>query len=78
MWIAFAYTCMAIGFFLLRSLRYIVLPDSSTTSSTVLNPQRKRRIHFLFAMAILQLVSMWFLSVTVNPIQTTPDAKLQT
>ncbi|KAI9593104.1 hypothetical protein BDF19DRAFT_387730 [Syncephalis fuscata] len=72
MWIAFAYTCMAIGFFLLRSLRYIVLPDSSNTPSTVLNPQRKRRVHFLFAMATLQLVSMWFLSITVNPIETVP------
>jgi hypothetical protein len=60
-WLVFGYTVMAIGFFLLRSLRYVVLPDASISANTVLQPQRKRRVHFLFTLAALQLVSMWLL-----------------
>ncbi|CAJ0911736.1 7853_t:CDS:2, partial [Entrophospora sp. SA101] len=47
----FFYTAFANGFFLLRSLRYVVFPDST---NTVQVPQRKRRIHFLFVVSALQ------------------------
>ncbi|GBC08728.1 hypothetical protein RclHR1_08340014 [Rhizophagus clarus] len=57
---AFIYTVAANGFFLLRSLRYVVLPDTTITN-TVNIPQRQRRIHFLFLVAALQFVFMYFL-----------------
>ncbi|CAB4386200.1 unnamed protein product [Rhizophagus irregularis] len=56
----FIYTVAANGFFLLRSLKYVVLPDTTTTN-TVNVPQRQRRIHFLFLVAALQFVFMYFL-----------------
>uniref|UniRef100_A0A1D1YJM8 Protein transport protein yif1 n=1 Tax=Anthurium amnicola TaxID=1678845 RepID=A0A1D1YJM8_9ARAE len=55
----FFYTVAANGFFLLRSLKYVVLPD--TTTNTVNIPQRQKRIHFLFFVAALQFVFMYFL-----------------
>ncbi|RHZ54192.1 hypothetical protein Glove_429g19 [Diversispora epigaea] len=55
----FFYTAFANGFFLLRSLRHIMLPDSTTTVNFF--PQRKRRIHFLFLVASLQVVLMYLL-----------------
>ncbi|ORZ04975.1 hypothetical protein BCR41DRAFT_312575 [Lobosporangium transversale] len=58
-WAVFLYTGAATGFFLLRSLRYVILPESST--GTVLAPQRKRRIHFLICLSILQFGFMWIL-----------------
>ncbi|KAJ1962485.1 Transport protein yif1, partial [Dispira parvispora] len=59
-WLAFFYTNIAIGFFLLRSLRHIVLPDTSSATATGLH-HRKHRIHFLFIIAALQLVFSWIL-----------------
>ncbi|KAL1925784.1 uncharacterized protein VTP21DRAFT_667 [Calcarisporiella thermophila] len=59
-WVVFFYTAFSVGFFLLRSLRYMVLPDSSTTTATA-SPQRKRRVYFLFVLAALQLVFMFVL-----------------
>ncbi|RIA81779.1 COPII-coated vesicle component Hrf1 [Glomus cerebriforme] len=58
----FFYTVAANGFFLLRSLRYVVFPDTTTTN-TVNIPQRnrQRRIHFLFLVASLQFVFMYLL-----------------
>ncbi|CAG8575029.1 9978_t:CDS:2 [Funneliformis caledonium] len=56
--VIFIYTVAANGFFLLRSLRYVVFPDST---NTVNSPQRKKRIHFLFIVATLQLVLMYLL-----------------
>ncbi|CAG8452260.1 7244_t:CDS:10 [Ambispora gerdemannii] len=55
----FIYTAFSTGFFLLRSLRYVVFPDSTTTVNV---PQRKRRINFLFCIAALQVVLMYFLT----------------
>lgn len=63
-WAVFFYTALSNSFFLLRSLRYILLPDSTTSSSaSTFNPgQRQRRIQFLFFYSfICQIVLMWFL-----------------
>lgn len=62
-WGVFLYTALANSFFLLRSLRYILLPDSSSGSSATYNPsQRQRRIQFLFVYSfVFQIVFMWFL-----------------
>ncbi|KAK9470831.1 uncharacterized protein V1510DRAFT_421950 [Dipodascopsis tothii] len=61
----FFYTFAANAFFLLRSLKYVVLPESSanaTTSTTVNHKQRQRRIQFLFMYSfVCQLVLMWVL-----------------
>ncbi|CAG8526711.1 10216_t:CDS:2 [Paraglomus occultum] len=48
--VTFFYAAFANGFFLLRSLRYIVIPEATTTV------KRKRRINFLFFIAALQVV----------------------
>lgn len=63
-WAAFLYTSTANSFFLLRSLRYVLLPDNSTSGSThTINPgQRQRRIQFLFFYSFIgQIILMWFL-----------------
>ncbi|KAJ1974378.1 Transport protein yif1 [Dimargaris verticillata] len=59
-WSVFFYTNIAVGFFLLRSLRHIVLPDTSAATATGLH-HRKHRIYFLFIVAALQLVFSWIL-----------------
>ncbi|CAN6607029.1 protein transport protein Yif1p [Trichomonascus vanleenenianus] len=61
-WSVFLYTSVANSFFLLRSLRYILLPDNSTSSTHTINPgQRQRRIQFLFIYSFLiQLALMWY------------------
>ncbi|KAF9361000.1 hypothetical protein BGX26_006766 [Mortierella sp. AD094] len=58
-WSVFLYTGAATGFFLLRSLRYVILPEAS--AGTVQAPQRKRRIHFLICLSVLQFGFMWIL-----------------
>jgi len=58
-WVFLVYTSLAIGFFLLRSLRYIVLPDNNAT--TVHLPARRRRIQFLFLIAAMQGFTSWLL-----------------
>lgn len=71
-WSVFVYVFCANAFFLLRSLRYVVLPDPtlqgafSDTSGTpatqnVSHVQRSRRIKFLFFIAVSQIASMWYL-----------------
>ncbi|KAF9192462.1 hypothetical protein BGZ51_005474 [Haplosporangium sp. Z 767] len=59
-WSVFLYTGAATGFFLLRSLKYVILPEVSS-AGTVLPPQRKRRIHFLICLSVLQFGFMWIL-----------------
>ncbi|KAI9019571.1 hypothetical protein CLU79DRAFT_757873 [Phycomyces nitens] len=59
-WTVFLYTGFSIGFFLLRSMRYVILPDSAAGPST-LNPQRKRRMWFLLMIAAFQMLYMFFL-----------------
>ncbi|KAG2223576.1 hypothetical protein INT45_001658 [Circinella minor] len=56
----FLYTALSVGFFLLRSMRYVVLPDAAAGPSTF-NPQRKRRMWFLLTIAAMQMVFMFFL-----------------
>jgi len=59
--IAFVYTFLANAFFLLRSLRSVVLPDAGATPGvvgTVSHAQRSRRITFLFLVAVVQIVFM--------------------
>lgn len=65
--IVFFYVFLANAFFLLRSLRSVVLPDPSisissssnaTTTATVNPAQRRRRITFLFLEAVGQIVYM--------------------
>ncbi|KAH9949751.1 YIF1-domain-containing protein [Amylocystis lapponica] len=57
--LVFAYSFLATAFFLLRSLRSMVLPDASATAAPVNNPsQRSRRITFLFLVAVSQVVYM--------------------
>ena len=67
-WIIFLYVFSANAFFLLRSLRYVLLPDAgpssgSAASYTVARSQRNRRTQFLFVYSyIVQFVFMWLLS----------------
>ncbi|KAI5309361.1 hypothetical protein KEM55_003408, partial [Ascosphaera atra] len=74
-WTAFAYTWLANSFFLLRSLRYVLLPDASVdrtgTMSTVARAHRNRRTQFLFIYSyIFQFFFMWLLS-REDPVATT-------
>ncbi|KAI9252550.1 YIF1-domain-containing protein [Helicostylum pulchrum] len=59
-WFVFFYTGLCVSFFLLRSMRYVILPDAAAGPSTM-NPQRKRRLWFLLTIAALQMVYMFFL-----------------
>ncbi|EEH33527.1 transport protein yif1 [Paracoccidioides lutzii Pb01] len=69
-WTVFTYTFLANAFFLLRSLKYVLLPDSSSdspmrggTMPTVARSQRNRRTQFLFIYSyIVQFIFMWVLS----------------
>ncbi|KZT58183.1 putative ER to Golgi transport-related protein [Calocera cornea HHB12733] len=63
-WLTFLYAFCATAFFLLRSLRQVVLPDASAAPSnvTVTSAQRGRRIQFLFMIAVSQLLYMWILA----------------
>ncbi|KAJ9397758.1 hypothetical protein DTO282F9_5278 [Paecilomyces variotii] len=69
-WTVFTYTFLANAFFLLRSLKYVLLPDSTSDTSmrtgsmhTVARSQRNRRTQFLFIYSyIVQFVFMWILS----------------
>ncbi|MCJ1481105.1 hypothetical protein MMC06_001261 [Schaereria dolodes] len=70
-WTVFTYTFLANAFFLLRSLKYVLLPDpssggvapSSSMTHTVARSQRNRRTQFLFVYAyVVQFVFMWILT----------------
>ncbi|KAL8679844.1 MAG: hypothetical protein Q9186_003910 [Xanthomendoza sp. 1 TL-2023] len=68
-WTVFGYTFMANAFFLLRSLKYVLLPDSSASTPagsglhTVARSQRNRRTQFLFIYSyVVQFIFMWILS----------------
>ncbi|KAJ3509130.1 hypothetical protein NLJ89_g5381 [Agrocybe chaxingu] len=65
-WLVFVYAFLANAFFLLRSLRTLILPDASTAppthaTSTVTHAQRRRRIVFLLLEAVLQVGYMGWL-----------------
>ncbi|KAJ6088483.1 hypothetical protein N7486_009744 [Penicillium sp. IBT 16267x] len=67
-WTVFGYTFSANAFFLLRSLKYVLLPDSTdstmqTGMHTVARGQRNRRTQFLFVYSyVIQFIFMWVLS----------------
>ncbi|SLM40478.1 Hrf1 [Lasallia pustulata] len=68
-WTIFTYTFLANAFFLLRSLKYVLLPDSSSHTpagsgmQTVARSQRNRRTQFLFLYSyVVQFVFMWILT----------------
>ncbi|KAJ2901160.1 Transport protein yif1 [Coemansia aciculifera] len=58
-WSAFFYFGFALAFFMIRSLKDALIPESS--SVTGVNVHRKRRIHFLFVIAVIQLLYIWIL-----------------
>ncbi|MCJ1355814.1 MAG: hypothetical protein MMC33_005806 [Icmadophila ericetorum] len=72
-WSVFAYTFLANAFFLLRSLKYVLLPDASATAGsgmphTIARSQRNRRTQFLFLYSyIVQFIFMWILSKQDSP-----------
>ncbi|KAL1955821.1 hypothetical protein VTO42DRAFT_8060 [Malbranchea cinnamomea] len=82
-WTVFTYTFLANAFFLLRSLKYVLLPDSSSDSAmrggtmpTVARSQRNRRTQFLFIYSyIVQLIFMWILS-REEPVASTVVSKV--
>ncbi|KAF9043033.1 YIF1-domain-containing protein [Panaeolus papilionaceus] len=64
--LVFTYTFLANGFFLLRSLRAVVLPDAASVNpshaaATVTHAQRRRRIGFLLFEAFMQVLYMGWL-----------------
>lgn len=61
MYAAWIYTSLAMGFFLLRSLRHVMLSEGATIPGTGITPARKRRVQLLFLVAALQIVFMWVL-----------------
>lgn len=63
-WGVFAYTSAATAFFMLRSLKYILLPEYSAQNpaTTISGSRRQQRIQFLFFYGIVcQLLLMYFL-----------------
>ncbi|KAL8687342.1 MAG: hypothetical protein Q9218_006457 [Villophora microphyllina] len=83
-WTIFAYTFFANAFFLLRSLKYVLLPDAagghpaSSSMHTVARSQRTRRTQFLFFYSyIVQCIFMWILTrQDANPGQAKAAAKI--
>ncbi|KAH0262114.1 hypothetical protein KCU71_g20654, partial [Aureobasidium melanogenum] len=63
-WSVFAYTYMANAFFLLRSLKYVILPDTASGAhNPIARSQRTKRTYFLFVYSyIIQLAFTWWLS----------------
>ncbi|KAJ9666785.1 Protein transport protein yif1 [Coniosporium apollinis] len=69
-WAVFAYTWLAVAFFMLRSLKYVLLPDtnaggpgSSGANYTIARSQRNKRTQFLFFYSyVVQLAFMWLLT----------------
>ncbi|KDQ10705.1 hypothetical protein BOTBODRAFT_115475 [Botryobasidium botryosum FD-172 SS1] len=68
-WVVFLYCVCSNAFFLLRSLRYVVLPDPNTSpsnvsvanSNTLSTSQRGNRVKFLFALSVMQILYMGML-----------------
>lgn len=56
--VAFAYVSIALIFFVLRSLRHTIIPEGASTLS---NAQRRKRIHFLLGIALLQIFLSYLL-----------------
>ncbi|KTW27430.1 hypothetical protein T552_02408 [Pneumocystis carinii B80] len=61
-YLVFFYTFISTAFFLLRSLRYIVLPESNISlNATMSLSQRRKRIYFLFGISMAQILFMFIL-----------------
>lgn len=80
-WSIFGYTFMANAFFLLRSLKYVLLPDNTSGGTqgamqTIARSQRNRRTQFLFVYSyVVQFAFMWWLSSLDSvPVQATMRA----
>ncbi|KAJ2720665.1 Transport protein yif1 [Coemansia sp. Benny D115] len=56
---AFFYFGFALAFFMIRSMRYALIPEASSVMGV--NVHRKRRIHFLFVIAMMQFLYIWIL-----------------
>ncbi|EJD45632.1 YIF1-domain-containing protein [Auricularia subglabra TFB-10046 SS5] len=54
-WLAFLYVFLANAFFLIRSLRYIVLPEAAAVNQPYTAAQRSRRVYFLIIVGACQL-----------------------
>lgn len=66
-WLLFGYTFLANSLFLMRSLKYVLLPESASNNGgpmqTDSRAKRSQRTQFLFAYSYLvQLVFMWMLT----------------
>ncbi|EGP88055.1 unnamed protein product [Zymoseptoria tritici ST99CH_1A5] len=66
-WAVFGYTFMANAFFLLRSLKYVLLPTDNAPGNpgmqTIARGQRSRRTQFLFVYSyVVQFAFMWWLT----------------
>ncbi|KAJ2613948.1 Transport protein yif1 [Coemansia sp. RSA 1365] len=59
-WSAFFYLGFALAFFIIRSMRHALIPEASSVMGGV-NTQRKRRVHFLFIIAMMQFLYIWIL-----------------
>jgi protein transport protein YIF1 len=55
-----AYLMISLGFFSLRSMRYVVIPEGGMSSSSS-NPQWRNRIRFLIAVVLIQIFFSWIL-----------------
>ena len=64
MHVVFIYLSLALGFFLLRSWRYLMLPAEADANTSFGHPMRRRRVYFLFSVAALQIVVSYFLLIT--------------
>ncbi|KAJ2540748.1 Transport protein yif1 [Coemansia sp. RSA 1853] len=65
-WSAFAYFGFALAFFMIRSMRHALIPESSAVMGV--NVHRKRRIHFLFVIAMMQFLYIWVLIQYKTPV----------
>ena len=91
-WTVFLYTFSANAFFLLRSLRYVLLPEQagaggvggmggvgSAASYTVARSQRNRRTQFLFVYSyVVQFAFMFWLSAGMGDVPAVGAAKAAT
>jgi protein transport protein YIF1 len=63
-WSVFIYCFLGLGFFMLRSLKYVILANhgQAVDVGVGMNRGKSRRIQFLSAISVVQLVFMWLLT----------------
>lgn len=59
LWLFFTYASLALSFFVLRSLRRLIMFDSDASLS--IPEHRKKRVHFLFGVSMLQFLCSYFM-----------------